>query len=123
LLEYPSAIRDFEKCLDLDPNYVKAYAKKGLAQRMLKEYHKSVETLEKGLKIDKDNAECLDELKKTNEAISYGQFTESKEEAADRLKHAMADPEIQRILQDPQVHNFLQDMQTNPRDPKVQKKD
>jgi len=31
---------------------------------MLKEYHKSVETLEKGLKIDKDNAECIEELRK-----------------------------------------------------------
>jgi len=48
-------------------------------------------------------------------------YTETKEEAADRLKHAMADPEIQRIMQDPQIHNFLQDAQNNPRDPAVMK--
>jgi len=65
---------------------------------MLKEYHKSVETLKKGLELDKDNAECIEELRKTNEAINFGQYTETKEEAAERLKHAMADPEIQRIL-------------------------
>jgi len=39
---------------------------------MLKEYHKSLETLEKGLKIDPENAECKDELQKTKQAISYG---------------------------------------------------
>jgi len=50
-----------------------------------------------------------------------GQYTDTKEEQEDRLKHAMADPEIQRILQDPQIHNFLQDMQKNPRDPAVLK--
>jgi len=31
LLEYPHAIKDFERCLEIDPSYVKAYAKKGLA--------------------------------------------------------------------------------------------
>jgi len=61
---------------------------------MLKENHKSVETLQKGLAIDKDNAECIEELRKTNELIQTSSYTETKEESAERLKHAMADPEI-----------------------------
>jgi len=36
---------------------------------MLKENHKSLETLKKGLELDKDNSECIEELRKTNEAI------------------------------------------------------
>jgi len=39
---------------------------------MLKENHKSLETLEKGLKIDPENAECKDELYKTKTAIQMG---------------------------------------------------
>ena len=46
-----------------------------------------------------------------------GNYTESKEDAQERLRHAMADPEIQQILQDPQIHNLLQDLQNNPKDP------
>jgi stress-induced-phosphoprotein 1 len=121
LMEYPSALRDFDKCLDLDPKYVKAYAKKGVAQRFLKEYHKSVATLEQGLKLEPENAECQDELRKTKEAIMMGQYSETKEEAADRQRHAMADPEIQAIIKDPLIHTLLQDLQNNPRDPNVMK--
>jgi len=121
LMECPHALKDFDKCLSLDPNYVKAYGKKGATQRLMKEYHKSVETLEKGIKLDPENAECKEELRKTKEAIMMGQYTETKEESADRQRHAMADPEIQQILKDPLIHTLLQDLQNNPRDPNVVK--
>ena len=32
----------------------------------------------------------------------------------ERLRHAMADPEIQQIMQDPMIRQILQDMSTNP---------
>jgi len=121
LMEYPHALRDIEKCLSLDPSYVKAYAKKGVIHHALKEYHKATESFEKGLKIDPENAECKDGLRKTKEAIMMGNYTESKEDQQERMRHAMADPEIQQILKDPQIHNLLQDIQTNPRDPAVLK--
>tara|TARA_B110000285_G_C15096664_1_gene602421 strand:+ start:1674 stop:1889 length:216 start_codon:yes stop_codon:yes gene_type:complete len=33
----------------------------------------------------------------------------------ERLRHAMADPEIQQIMQDPMIRQILQDMSTNPK--------
>jgi len=121
LLEYPSALRDLEKCLSIDPTYVKAYAKKGVVHHAMKEYHKAIENFEKGLRVDPENQECKDGIKKTREAIMVGNYSETKEESQDRLRHAMADPEIQLILKDPQIHQLLQDMQNNPRDPNVLK--
>lgn len=35
---------------------------------------------------------------------------ESKEEAEERYRHAMADPDIQAILIDPNVRQFLKDL-------------
>lgn len=32
----------------------------------------------------------------------------------ERLRHAMADPEIQMIMQDPMIRQVLQEMSTNP---------
>jgi len=41
---------------------------------------------------------------------------DTKEEAEERARHAMADPEIQRILADPQMQILLRKLQENPGD-------
>lgn len=51
-MEFPRARDCFEKALQKDVNYIKAYAKKGDCHFFLKEYHKALETYEAGLKID-----------------------------------------------------------------------
>jgi len=38
LLGFNEAVRDLEKCLELDPKYLKAYIKKGSCHTALKEY-------------------------------------------------------------------------------------
>ena len=58
LMEFPHGLKDINKCIELDPNYVKAYPKKGNCHFAMKEYHKALESYEKGLKIDPNNAEC-----------------------------------------------------------------
>jgi len=62
LLDFPSALRDIDRALELDPTYVKAYVKKGAIHYGLKEYHKSVESYEKGLKLEPDNEELKEGL-------------------------------------------------------------
>lgn len=42
LMEFPSGLRDFDKVIELDPNYIKAYAKKGACHFAMKEYHKAL---------------------------------------------------------------------------------
>lgn len=46
LMDPTRARSDAEKCISLDPNFVKGYARKGTAHQMQKEYHKAMEAFE-----------------------------------------------------------------------------
>lgn len=102
-----------EKALDLDPTFVKAISRLGSCQFFMKEYHKCLETYEKGLKLDPENEECKTGLARTQAKIQTS--NQSGEVDKERLAHAMADPEIQGILRDPSVQSVLQDFQENPK--------
>ncbi len=43
LMEFEYALKDAEKCLEIDPNFVKAYVRKGTIQHMMKQYHKAMQ--------------------------------------------------------------------------------
>lgn len=60
LMEPNYALKDAEKCVQLDPLFVKGWSRKGHAHHMLKEYHKALEAFDKGLKIDPQNKDCLE---------------------------------------------------------------
>jgi len=51
-VEFNTALKDADKCLELDPKFVKAYARKGTCHHFMKEYHKAMKSFEDGLKID-----------------------------------------------------------------------
>lgn len=111
IMDFNGAKTQVEKSLDLDPTYVKAWAKKGDVEFFMKEYHKALESYQKGLSFDPESSLCKEGLRKTtmkiNEANSSGPD-------AERQAHAMADPEIQSILRDMTVQQLLQDFQENP---------
>lgn len=65
LMEPGYALKDADKAVQMDPNLPKAWARKGQAHHMLKEFHKSLEAFEKGLKIDPTNKDCLEGRNKT----------------------------------------------------------
>jgi len=112
LLAYPDALRDLEECLKLDPTFVKAYSRKGAAHFFMKEYHKALESYEKGLAIDKANEECLRGREQVLAKVASTQGSDEVDE--EQIRHAMADPEIQRILHDPQIQLFLRSMKEDP---------
>eukprot|EP00933_Yihiella_yeosuensis_P005476 TRINITY_DN109992_c0_g1_i1.p1 TRINITY_DN109992_c0_g1~~TRINITY_DN109992_c0_g1_i1.p1 ORF type:complete len:589 (+),score=160.00 TRINITY_DN109992_c0_g1_i1:63-1829(+) len=112
LLAYPDALRDLDECLKLDPKFVKAYSRKGAAHFFMKEYHKALESYEKGLKLDQSNEECLKGREQVIEKIMHSQGSDQIDE--EQVAHAMADPEIQKMLHDPQVRMFLKSLQENP---------
>ena len=56
---------DAEKCISLDPNFIKGYIRKGTCHQLMKEYHKAMETYEKGLKIEPENQELKEGYAKT----------------------------------------------------------
>lgn len=68
--KYEEAIKDAEKCIDLNPEWVKGYNRLGVAQMHNNQVTKAMETLEKGLKLDPTNtaiqasiAECQTKMK------------------------------------------------------------
>lgn len=111
IMDLNGAKRTIEKAIELDPKYVKAWAKKGDIEFLMKEYHKAMDSYKAGLAVDEGNQLCTEGLRKVmikiNEANSNGPD-------AERQAHAMADPEIQQILSDMTIRQLLNDMQENP---------
>ena len=112
-MEFNSALKDADKCISMDPKFVKAYARKGNCHHMMKEYHKAMKAFDDGLKIDPNNADCQQGKNKTVMEIqsSAGASSGNDEE---RLRHAMADPEIQKIMRDPTIVQVLKDLSEQP---------
>ena len=111
IMDFNGAKREIEKAVELDPSYVKAWARKGDIEVMMKENHKAMESYRKGLELDSDNATCKEGLRKINSMMSS---TMTEDERKERAAHAMADPEIQAILNDPVIRQILKDFAENP---------
>merc|ERR1712038_2146117 len=114
IMDFNGAKREIEVALDLDPKYVKAWARKADIEVLMKENHKALDSYKKGLAIDPSNRACKEGLQKVTAMINYGQANMTEEERKERAAHAMADPEIQSILQDPVINQILRDFQENP---------
>lgn len=116
LCAYPEGVKAADKCLELEPTFVRGYSRKGTLQFFMKEYDKALETYQKGLAHDPDNAELKEGMQRCVEQISrFASGDATKEEMAERQAHAMADPEVQSILKDPVMQNVLKDFQEDPR--------
>jgi len=113
LMEFNQALVMAEKSIELDPNYTKAHIRKANIHHFLKEYHKAIETWDFILKLEPENAEAQKGKHDTQMKIAMSMHDGNDEE---RLKRAMADPEIQSIMCDPMVKIALQQMQTNPKE-------
>jgi stress-induced-phosphoprotein 1 len=50
--QMPAALEDCEKCIAIDPTFVKIYNRKGNIQFFLKEYHKCTETFQKVIDLE-----------------------------------------------------------------------
>lgn len=129
IMDFSGAQREIEVALDLDPNYVKAWARKGDIEMYHKEFHKAMESYKKGLDIDHENQPCKEGLQRCVVAVNYGRQNMTDAEKREQAAHAMADPDIQAILQDPVIQQILKDFSENPSaaqramtDPVVRKK-
>ncbi len=56
--EYALALKDADKCLELDPSFLKGWVRKGMAHHYLKEYYKALEAYDKGMKVSTFVATC-----------------------------------------------------------------
>lgn len=114
VMDFNGAKKNIEKAIDLDPKYVKAWARKGDIEVLMKENHKALESYKAGLGIDSSNASCKEGLRKVTAMINYGAANMTDEEKQERARHGMADPEIQAILSDPMIQQILRDFNENP---------
>ncbi|GIL86810.1 hypothetical protein Vretimale_15617 [Volvox reticuliferus] len=113
---YPEGIKAADKCIELKPDFAKGYSRKGTLQYFMKEYDKAIETYQKGLELEPENAELQDGLQRAIEAISrFASGQASAEEVKERQARSLADPEIQGILKDPIMQQVLRDFQEDPR--------
>ena len=122
LMEFPSALRDADRALELEPNFVRAIVRKAAIHTAMKEYHKAVDAYQNAMKLEPENAEAKEGYYKVMGMIN----NTSEKPDEERIRHAMADPEIQNILRDPTINQVLKDMQENPqasqgylKDPKI----
>lgn len=114
IMDINGAKRQIEEAIELDPKYVKAWARKGDIEVVMKESHKAMDSYKKGLAIEPNNAACREGLRKVTAQVNMGGANMSEEERKERAEHAMADPEIQAILSDPVIRQILQDFNENP---------
>ena len=114
VMDFNGAKTAVDVALELDPKYVKAYARKGDIHKLMKENHKALEAYRAGLAVEADNKACMEGVRTITALINQGTANMSEEEKQERAAHGMADPEVQAILQDPVIRQVLQDFQDNP---------
>ena len=110
--EHPYAIKEAEKCIEIKPDFVKGYNRKAFSHYCMKEYNKALTEYERALKVEPNNEEAMSGIQSTQRAIMGGNNHEETDE--ERLRHAMADPEIMNILSDPMMRSVLEEMSSNP---------
>ena len=107
----PSAVKDCEKAIEIDPNFVKAYTRKAYCHFQMKELYKAKECYNQALKIDPNNAEAIDGLQSIDMQMARNRYSAPDEE---QLQRNAQDPEIQRILQDPGMQQIFAEIRENP---------
>ncbi|KAG0176190.1 Stress-induced-phosphoprotein 1 [Apophysomyces sp. BC1021] len=123
LMAINEAQKDADKCVELDPSFVRGYIRKAAVEFAKKEYQKAVDVLKEAQEHDVDgkcSREIQQQLMKAYTAMNPMSAAgaggaggeESQEEV---LKRAAQDPEIQRILSDPVMQQILQQMQQDPK--------
>uniref|UniRef100_A0A6U4WCQ4 STI1 domain-containing protein n=1 Tax=Hemiselmis andersenii TaxID=464988 RepID=A0A6U4WCQ4_HEMAN len=112
VMDLGSALKDCDKCIQLKPDFPRAYARKANVQLLCKQAHKAKETVEEGLAQCPGDAELKQVGAKVQQSIMGVGLSQEEREA--RAQEAMKDPAIVNIMQDPVMRDVLNEMQTNP---------
>uniref|UniRef100_A0A0K8TBK0 Stress-induced-phosphoprotein 1 n=1 Tax=Lygus hesperus TaxID=30085 RepID=A0A0K8TBK0_LYGHE len=107
LAAFDLGLKDCDKCLELDPKFIKGWIRKGKILQGMQQPSKAFTAYQKALDIDPTNAEALDGYRQCSIAVNS-----NPEEVR---KRAMADPEVQAILSDPAMRLILEQMQSDPK--------
>jgi len=107
LAAFDLGLKDCDTCLELEPNFVKGWIRKGKILQGMQQYSKASTAFQKALELDSNASEALE---------GYRACTmETNSNPEEVRKRAMADPEVQAILRDPAMRMILEQMQNEPR--------
>lgn len=107
LAAFDLGLKDCEKCVEIDPKFIKGWIRKGKILQGMQQQGKAITAYQKALDLDPSNAEALEGYRSCSVAVSS-----NPEEVR---KRAMADPEVQSILRDPAMRIILEQMQSDPK--------
>merc|ERR1712060_468718 len=113
LMEWQLALKDADKCVEMEPTFIKGWSRKAGIHFYLKEYHKALDAYNTILKLEPENEEAKQQVEHVLQAVNSA--NQSGEVDKERQARAMADPEIQAIIGDPQMRSILGEMQSDPK--------
>lgn len=110
LAAFDLGLKDCDKCLELDPKFIKGWIRKGTILQGMQQASKAIVAFQKALELDPNNAEALQGYRSCS--IENSNLDGDPEKIRQR---AMGDPEVQAILRDPAMRMILEQMQNDPR--------
>ncbi|KAI9226041.1 MAG: heat shock protein STI-like protein [Piptocephalis tieghemiana] len=120
LMAFPEALKDCEKCISLDPTFIKGYIRKAAIEFLKRDHSTCLETCNTALEQDKEGKhrrEIEAQMAKCYSAMSGldSGSSDPNETEEERQKRAASDPEVQKILSDPVMQQILGQMQEDPK--------
>jgi len=109
LMSFDLALKDCDKCIELDSSFLKAYLRKGKVLQGMGQHSKAVDVYQKALELDANSSEALEGYRICSQHVN------SSKNPEDVKRRAMADPEVQQILGDPAMQMILEQMQNDPK--------
>lgn len=109
LMSFDLALKDCDKCIELDSSFLKAYLRKGKVLQGMGQHSKAVDVYQKALELDNNSSEALEGYRVCSQQVNASKNPE------DVKRRAMADPEVQQILADPAMQMILEQMQNDPK--------
>eukprot|EP00466_Bigelowiella_natans_P006532 jgi/Bigna1/74320/fgenesh1_pg.28_\ len=109
LYELRLGIKDSEKAVELDPNYVKGWSRLGQMYYGVKDLVKAKRAFQRMQEIEPGNT---DAQKGLDMVATMEQTTPADPNEVQR--RVQNDPEAMSIMQDPQMQKVLQELQSNP---------
>ena len=126
LKDYGSAIADCKSATKLNPTYVKAYSRLGLANFFLENYEDAIAAYSKCIELEPENAATRESLRqaqaKLEEQRGQGAPSSSSSQGAPDLSALMGGlggmgglpPNLDALMQNPAIAQMAQEMMKNP---------
>ncbi|KAG8201055.1 hypothetical protein JTE90_002730 [Oedothorax gibbosus] len=116
--KYKDALDDAEKTVQIKPDWVKGYSRKGAALAYLKKHDDALNAYAEGLKLDPNNEQLKEGIKEVQAQLREGPSMNSGFPnpfmGADVIGKLQNDPRTKDFFNDPSYMKLIADLQSNP---------